>query len=108
MYIGSTDIHGLNQLVYEIVDNSVDEAMAGFGQEINVTIHEDNSVTVQDFGRGCRQGCMPQAGQPLKSSLLSHAGGKFTEQNYRPPAVCTGRLFRGQRPVQLHEGARGA
>ena len=52
MYIGSTDIHGLNQLVYEIVDNSVDEAMAGFGKEIDVTIHKDNSITIRDFGRG--------------------------------------------------------
>ncbi|MDK6812101.1 ATP-binding protein, partial [Lactobacillus jensenii] len=56
MYIGSTDIKGINQLVYEIVDNSVDEAMAGYGKEINLTIHEDNSVTVQDFGRGMPTG----------------------------------------------------
>lgn len=84
MYIGSTDIHGLNQLVYEIVDNSVDEAMAGFGQEINVTIHEDNSVTVQDFGRGMPTG-MHASGRPTIEVILTvlHAGGKFTEQNYK-------------------------
>jgi topoisomerase-4 subunit B len=84
MYIGSTDIHGLNQLVYEIVDNSVDEAMAGFGQEIKVTIHEDNSVTVQDFGRGMPTG-MHASGRPTIEVILTvlHAGGKFTEQNYK-------------------------
>lgn len=84
MYIGSTDIHGLNQLVYEIIDNSVDEAMAGYGKEINVTIHEDNSVTVQDFGRGMPTG-MHASGRPTIEVILTvlHAGGKFTEQNYK-------------------------
>ena len=84
MYIGSTDIHGLNQLVYEIVDNSVDEAMAGFGQEIDVTIHQDNSVTVRDFGRGMPTG-MHKSGRPTIEVILTvlHAGGKFTEQNYK-------------------------
>ncbi len=84
MYIGSTDIHGLNQLVYEIVDNSVDEAMAGYGHEINLVIHEDNSVTVQDFGRGMPTG-MHASGKPTIEVILTmlHAGGKFTEQNYK-------------------------
>ena len=84
MYIGSTDVHGLNQLVYEIVDNSVDEAMAGFGNEIDVTIHKDNSVTVRDFGRGMPTG-MHKSGKPTIEVILTvlHAGGKFTEQNYK-------------------------
>ncbi len=84
MYIGSTDKHGLNQLVYEIVDNSVDEAMAGYGKEINVTIHKDNSVTVQDFGRGMPTG-MHASGKPTIEVILTvlHAGGKFTEKNYQ-------------------------
>lgn len=84
MYIGSTDIHGLNQLVYEIVDNSVDEAMAGFGKEIDVTIHKDNSITVRDFGRGMPTG-MHKSGKPTIEVILTvlHAGGKFTEQNYK-------------------------
>ncbi|MDN6043274.1 MAG: ATP-binding protein, partial [Lactobacillus sp.] len=84
MYIGSTDIHGLNQLVYEIVDNSVDEAMAGYGKQIDVTIHPDNSVTVRDFGRGMPVG-MHKSGKPTIEVILTvlHAGGKFTEQNYK-------------------------
>ncbi|CCI87803.1 DNA topoisomerase IV subunit B [Lactobacillus gigeriorum] len=84
MYIGSTDIHGLNQLVYEIVDNSVDEAMAGFGTEIDVTIHKDNSITVRDFGRGMPTG-IHKSGKPTIEVILTvlHAGGKFTEQNYK-------------------------
>src|SRR5437868_14113896 len=85
MYIGSTGARGLHHLVYEVVDNSVDEALAGRADRIDVTIHPDNSVTVSDNGSGIPVDVMPEQGLPAGTVVLTklHAGGKFGGAGYK-------------------------
>lgn len=84
MYIGSTDKRGLHHLVYEVVDNSVDEILNGYGDEINVTINADESITISDNGRGMPTG-MHQSGKPTVEVIFTvlHAGGKFGQGGYK-------------------------
>src|ERR1700747_3609784 len=85
MYIGSTGLRGLHHLIYEVVDNSVDEALAGRNDRIELTLHPDQSVTVQDWGSGIPVDVMPEQGLPALTVVLTklHAGGKFGGDGYK-------------------------
>ena len=99
MYIGSVSTKGLNHLIYEIVDNAVDEHLAGYCSDISVTLNEDGSVTVLDNGRGIPVGINKKTGLPAVEVVFTmlHAGGKFGDGNYK----ISGGLHAAARPLSM-------